>query len=52
MSMCALLSGLALIKFYTWNLGVYKNLGYYCYPYDSWCKCTRSLFMVIRASIH
>ncbi|XP_046641310.1 uncharacterized protein LOC124326479 isoform X2 [Daphnia pulicaria] len=45
MSICALLSGLALIIFYAWNLGVYNNQeGYYynyCYSYgyydDSLC---------------
>jgi hypothetical protein len=60
MSICALLSGLALIIFYAWNLGVYNNQeGYYynyCYSYgyydDSLCKCTRLLSMlVIRARI-
>jgi hypothetical protein len=56
MSICAMLSGLALIIFYAWNLGVYNNPGYYCYSYSyydaSSCKCTRPPFMVIRARIH
>jgi hypothetical protein len=53
MSICALLSGVALIIFYALILGVYINRGYYCYyADDSLCKCTRSLFMVIRFSIH
>jgi hypothetical protein len=56
MSVCAMLSGLALIIFYAWNLGVYNNYSSYygfittgpeayCYYYgynDQLCKlpCT------------
>lgn len=29
MAICALLSGLALVIFYSWNLGVYNNYSYY-----------------------
>jgi hypothetical protein len=62
MSICALLSGLALIIFYAWNLGVYNNFSYnwymndgpeaYCYYYNyngGLCKlpCT---FHMIRAA--
>jgi hypothetical protein len=66
MSICAMLSGLALIIFYAWNLGVYNNYSYYgnsgfittgpeayCYYYnynDDLCKLPCT-FHIIRASI-
>jgi hypothetical protein len=64
MSICAMLSGLALIIFYAWNLGVYNNFSYngyminyygpeaYCYYYnynDDLCKLPCT-FLMIRAA--
>lgn len=44
MAICALLSGLALVIFYSWNLGVYNNYSYYnsrnattSYVYKPYC---------------
>ncbi|EFX82361.1 hypothetical protein DAPPUDRAFT_241421 [Daphnia pulex] len=57
MSVCAMLSGLALIIFYAWNLGVYNNYSSYyglittgpeayCYYYGDWRLAADIIFIV------